>query len=101
MKKMGKVISVRINKNLEQIIKRYSEEIKEEQSNVVRDLISSGSIYFAIKNYANGKFSIEKAAYLTNLPLSEFMDLITELGIKSKIDKEDMLEAYENLKQFF
>ena len=98
---MGKVISVRINKSLEEIIKRYSEEKEEEQSDIIRDLINNGSTYLAIKGYAKGKFSIGKAAYLANLPLSEFMDLIIDLGIKSQISKEDLLEGYENLKEFF
>ena len=98
---MGKVISVRINKSLEEIIKRYSDEKKEEQSELIRHLINNGSIYIAIKGYAKGKYSIGKAAYLANLPLSEFMDLIMDLGIKSNISKEDLLEGYENLKKFF
>ena len=98
---MGKVISFRINRSLEETIKRYSEEKKKEQSDLIRDLINNGSIYLAIKGYAKGKYSIGKAAYLSNLPLSEFMDLIMELGIKSKISKEDLLEGYENLKEFF
>ncbi|MCK4380307.1 MAG: UPF0175 family protein [Candidatus Lokiarchaeota archaeon] len=98
---MGKVLSVRINKSLEETIKRYSEEKKKEQSDIIRDLINNGSIYLAIKGYAKGKYSIGRAAYLANLPLSEFMDLIMDLGIKSKISKEDLLEGYENLKEFF
>ncbi len=98
---MGKVISVRINKSLEERINRYSKEKKEEKSEVIRDLIKSGSLYLAIKGYAFGEYSIGKAAYLANLPLSEFMDIVMELGIKSKISKEDLLEGYENLKQFF
>ncbi|MFO8020707.1 MAG: UPF0175 family protein [Promethearchaeia archaeon] len=55
----------------------------------------------AIKGYANGKYSIGKAAYLANQPLSEFMDLIMDLGIKLKISKADLLEGYEHLKEFF
>jgi len=98
---MGKVISVRINENLEESIKRYSEERKEEQSDVIRDLINNGSLYLAIKVYAKGEYSIGKAAYLANLPLSEFIDLIMDIGIKSNISKEDLLEGYENLKEFF
>ena len=97
---MGKIISVRINKNMEEIVKRYSEEKKTEQSEIIRELINNGSIYLAIKGYTKGKYSIGKAAYLANLPLSEFMDLITDLGIKSKISKEDLLEGYDNLKNF-
>ncbi|MHA1255501.1 MAG: UPF0175 family protein [Promethearchaeota archaeon] len=96
---MGKVISVRIDKNLEERIRRYSEEKKTEQSDIVRDLIDNGSIYLAIKGYAKGKYSIGKAAYLSDLPLSEFMDLIMDLGIKSKISREDMLKGYEYLKE--
>lgn len=98
---MGRVISVRINESLEEIIKRYSEIKKAEQSDLIRDLITNGSIYLAIKGYAKGKYSIGKAAYLANIPLSEFMDLIIDLGIKSKISKEDLLEGYENLKKKF
>lgn len=98
---MVKIISVRINENLEETIKRYSEERKEEQSDVIRDLINNGSLYLSTKGYAKGEYSIGKAAYLANLPLSEFMDLIMDIGIKSKISKEDLLEGYENLKEFF
>ena len=94
---MEKVISVRINDKLEEIIKRHSEERKEEQSDVIRDLINNGSLYLAIKGYAKGEYSIGKAAYLANLPLSEFMDLIMDIGIKSNISKEDLLEGYEDL----
>ncbi len=55
---MGKVISVRINENLEETIKRYSEEKKEDQSDIIRNLINSGSVYLAIKSYAKGEYSI-------------------------------------------
>jgi predicted HTH domain antitoxin len=98
---MGKVISVRINKNLEKRINLLSEEREAEQSDIIRELLNNGSIYLAIKGYAEGKFSIGKAALLANLPLSEFMDLIMDLGIKSKISKDDLLEGYDNLKPFF
>jgi len=98
---MGKVISVRINENLEETIKRYSEEKKEDQSDIIRNLINNGSVYLAIKGYAKGEYSIGKAAYLANFSLSEFMDLIMDLGIRSKISREDLLEGYENLKKFF
>jgi predicted HTH domain antitoxin len=98
---MGKVISVRIDKNLEKRINRLSEERETEQSEIIRDLLNNGSIYLGIKGYAEGKFSIGKAAFLANLPLSEFMDLIMDLGIKSKVSKDDLIEGYDNLKSLF
>ena len=98
---MRKVISVRIDKNLEKIIQKFSTEYKADQSDIIRDLLTNGGIYLAIKGYVKGKYSIGKAANLANLPLSEFMDLIMELGIKSKISLEEILEGYENLKKYF
>lgn len=97
---MGKVISVRINKRLEEIINKFSEEQELEQSDMIRELIKNGSIYLAIKEYAIGKYSIGKAANLAKIPLSEFMDIVADLGIKSKIDKEEVLEGYENLRKY-
>ena len=94
---MGKVISVRINKNLEEILNKFSKEQKNEQSEIIRDLIKNGSIFLAIKGFVEGKYSIGKAANLVEMPLSEFMDIIANLGIKSKINIEDVLEGYENL----
>ena len=94
---MGKVISVRINKNLEEILNKFSEEQKNEQSEIIRDLIKNGGIFLAIKGFVEGKYSIGKAANLIEMPLSEFMDIIANLGIKSKINIEDVLEGYENL----
>ncbi|GAH33659.1 unnamed protein product [marine sediment metagenome] len=95
---MGKVISVRINQKLEEIIKNFAKEQKSEQSEVIRDLIQNGSIFLAIKGYAEGKFSIGKAASLIDVPLSELMDIITDLGIKAEIGIEDVVEGFENLK---
>lgn len=94
---MGKVISVRINKNLEEILNKFSKEQKNEQSEIIRDLIKNGSIFLAIKGFVEGKYSIGKAANLVEMPLSEFMDIVANLGIKSKINTEDVLEGYENL----
>ena len=95
---MGRVISVRINQKLEEIIKNFAKEQKNEQSEVIRDLIQNGSIFLAIKGYAEGKFSIGKAASLIDVPLSELMDIITDLGIKAEIGIEDVAEGFENLK---
>ena len=96
---MGKVISIRIDKWIEEIISRFSEEEHIEKSDTIRELIKNGSIYLAVKGYAKGRYSIGKAANLANLPLSEFMDLVTELGIASKIEIEDVLQGYDNLRK--
>ena len=65
-----------------------------------RDMINSGKMFKAIKGYSEGKYSIGKAANLADFPLSEFMDLVMGLGIKSKIDLDSIVEGYENLKKY-
>ncbi|NMC05825.1 MAG: hypothetical protein GYA24_11465 [Candidatus Lokiarchaeota archaeon] len=90
---MSNVISIRINKHLEELIELHAREARLEQSDIVRDLINKGGIFVAIKGYAEGKYSVEKAASLASIPLSEFMDLVMSLGIKSKIDVDDMLDG--------
>jgi predicted HTH domain antitoxin len=96
---MGKVISVRIDKKLEEVIKKFSLQEQNEQSEIIRDLINGGSIFLAIKGYTKGRYSLSKAAYLANIPLSEFIDILTELGIKSNINVDEIIEGYENLKK--
>ncbi len=95
---MGKVISVRINDNLKKTIERTQKETNRDQSEVLRSLIRDGGVYKALKKYAKGKISIGRAAYLANMGLSNFIDLITDLGIPSKISEQDILEGYKHLK---
>ena len=97
---MTKVLSVRINKKLEDIIEKFTSEEQEEQSDVIRDLITSGSIFKAMMSYIKGTYSIGKAAYLAGITISEFMDLLSELGIKSNIGIDDILESNENLAKY-
>jgi predicted HTH domain antitoxin len=60
---------------------------------IMNDRINKGDIFVAIKGYAEGRYSEEKAASLASVPLSEFMDLVMSLGIKSKTDVDDMLDG--------
>nr|MDO8117142.1 hypothetical protein [Candidatus Sigynarchaeota archaeon] len=90
---MSHVISIRINKHLEELIERHAREARLDQSDIVRDLINKGGIFVAIKGYAEGKYSVEKAASLASIPLSEFMDLVMNLGIRSRIDVDDMMDG--------
>ena len=45
--------------------------------------------------------SLGKAAKELNLTVSETMELLADLGIKSPVGYEDYLEGYESLKDAF
>jgi len=90
---------VRAEKNIEEILNKILKTKHKEKSDIIRELINNGSIYLAIEGYVKGKYSIGKAANLENLSFSEFMDLFSELKIASKVNKEDIIEGFENLKK--
>ncbi|MBK5191555.1 MAG: UPF0175 family protein [Methanosarcinales archaeon] len=58
-----------------------------------------GRMMFALRRYEEGKLSLGKAAEIAGMSLSEFMDLLSEFGIKSRISYEDYLEGFDNLKE--
>lgn len=50
-----------------------------------------------IEQYRLGKFSLGKAAKELHMSLSEFIDLLAELGVQSPIQYEDYLEGLKNI----
>lgn len=101
MQRMNELISIRLPKEDLEIVKQLSLQDKKDKSTIVRDLVEQGKIYRAITQYAEGKISIGKATGLSGVTLSEFMDLLTKLGIKSNLLLEDYLEGKKTAKKLF
>jgi hypothetical protein len=80
------------------MIKKYIAEFHAEQADIVRKLIKEGSIFIAIQGYATRQYSTEKATSLSVLPLAEFIDLLVNLGICSRL--EFRIAAYFIAKEF-
>ena len=101
---MAKTIAVRINDKIEEIIKRNVEEWrreKKDQSDIIREFIQKGSLLNAIELYRKGEISIGRASYLADVPITAFLDILSDLGIYSQIDMDDLLESYEKTKKYF
>lgn len=96
---MSKVISLRISKEEEEVIRNLSEQEGKDRSEVIRELIKRGEIYRAVKLYKEGKISLGKMASELNISIGEAMNLLMEFGIKAKIDYEKYLEGYKNLEE--
>ena len=56
-------------------------------------LIDYGWVYYILRNYKDGKISIGKAAKELKLTITEIIELLADLGIKSLISYEDYLEG--------
>lgn len=61
--------------------------------------INYGWVYFILKNYNEGRISIGKAAKELNLTITETIELLADLGIKSPISYEDYLEGKKFIKE--
>ncbi len=98
MKKVQSVMTVRLPEEDIKIVEAISKEEKMDKSTIVRELVELGKVYFAILRYKDGKISIGKAAEISGLPLSEMIDIFAKLGIESKLELDDYLEGFKNLK---
>ena len=97
--KMQKTLSVRIDKEDYDFLKKLAVENREEISKSIRHLVNEGRIMHAIDSYKKGKASIGKASVLAGLTISEMMDTLAEFGVKSNIAFEDYKEGIENLRK--
>ena len=86
-------MTVRLPKEDLKIIEEISLKERKDKSTTVRDLVELGKIYFAIIQYRENKISIGKAAEIAGLTISEIMDLLSKLGIKSNLDLADYIEG--------
>jgi len=93
------VMSLRLNKEEIERISKLSEQKKEAKSEVVRELMQEGWVFYWLKLYRAGKVSIGRMTEDLDLSLNEVIDLLTEFGIESSIRYDDYLLGFENLKK--
>lgn len=94
---MQKVLTIRVDEENYDFVREFSKAKAEEKSRIIRKLIESGRIFLAIEQYKEGKASLNKAAEISGLCLSEFIDVLTEFGIESNLTLEDFEEGLKNL----
>ncbi|MBA7670011.1 MAG: hypothetical protein E3J77_06410 [Actinobacteria bacterium] len=93
------VMSLRLNKEEIERISKLSAQKKEAKSEVIRELIREGWIFYWLKLYHAGKVSMGKMAEELGLSMSEVLDLLAEFGIESPIRYDDYLLGFENLRK--
>ncbi len=101
MKRMESVMTLRLPEEDVEVIKLISIRTKKDKSTIVRELVELGKIYFAIKEYKEGKLSMGKAAEISGVSISEMMDILAELGIESNLELEDYLEGKKLAEKLF
>jgi len=79
-------------------IEKLAREEGEDKSKTVRELLDYGWEYLMIKHYKDGKLSLSKLSQELEEPISEVMDKLSDLGVKSPLEKDEVMEGYDALK---
>jgi len=96
-----KTMSIRIDKEDYDFVKKLAKEEKDDLSSAVRGLIDKGRVQLAIEEYKKGTASIGRASRLAGVSISEMMDILSEYGVKSNLDEEDYRMGLENLEKVY
>ena len=73
--------------------KRRLIHLKENRSEVIRELLDEGKKMKALNLYKNKKLSLGLASKFSGLSLSEFLDLLEEYNISLNLSLEDAKQA--------
>jgi len=92
------VMSLRLSKDEIDRISKLSLQKKEAKSEIVRELLHEGWVFYWLKLYSAGKVSIGKMAEELDLSINEVLDLLSRFGIDSSIRYDDYIAGFENLK---
>jgi predicted HTH domain antitoxin len=94
---MSKTMSIRMDRDNYEFLREIRKEERGDLSKTVRDLVSRGRVLLAVERYKSGAASLGKAAELAGVPVGQMMTILTEFGVESRIEKEDYLQALQNL----
>ncbi|MBI2675973.1 MAG: UPF0175 family protein [Candidatus Aenigmarchaeota archaeon] len=96
---MQKTLSVRIDEDEYEFVKKLAEEKREDISKSVRELVDLGRLMYAIESYRKGKASIGKAAEIAGVSVSEMIAILPRFGIQGNLEYSDYLQGLENIKK--
>jgi hypothetical protein len=91
---MKDVMSVRLDPEGLRRLKDLAKRERKEISAVARELMDYGWIFLMLREYRAGKRSLETFAQALDVSLSEAIDLLADLGVRSPLEYDDYLKGY-------
>jgi len=92
-----KVKSMRIPDDIDQAIDYVSQIEKIEKTQSLRKLARLGFEYYVAKEYREGRSSLREVANLLDLPLSNAIDVLNEIGVSGNIRARDVLSSLKSI----
>ncbi len=96
---MTRTMSVRMDEENYQFLRRLSKEEKADLSAAVRELVYKGRIMMAVERYRQRKASLGKAAELAGVPVGEMIEILANYGVASNLETEDYRRGLEHLRK--
>ncbi|MGR3293023.1 MAG: UPF0175 family protein [Candidatus Scalindua sp.] len=96
-----KTLSIRMNEDDYKFLSSLAKEEREDVSKTVRELVDLGRVMFAIEKYKKSGASIEKAARIAGVSISEMMDIFKEHGVEVNIEFEDYLNGLKTMRKIW
>ena len=100
---MKDVMSVRLgNENRRRLEELATRDRKDQKdlSSVARELMDFGWTYLMLREYREGKISLGTFAEKLGMALSEAIDLLKDLGVRSPLEYDDFLKGYAAAEEF-
>lgn len=101
----SKLISLRIEEEIERNITEISEIENIDKSIIYRQTIKKGLLEIkkeiAIKLYVEEKFTLSSAANFADMYIGDFIDLLKKRGIKQDISLDTYLQGNKNTEEVF
>ena len=94
---MTRTMSIRMDEDNFDFLKKLSREETGDVSKAARELINKGRLMLAVERYKKNQVSLGRAAELAGLNLADMINTLAEYGVKSNLEKEDYLKGLENL----
>lgn len=92
-------VSLTLPKKILEETEKMAREKLEDRSTVIRELLAMGITEYreneAVKNYAEGKLSLGKAAELAGVSMWRFIDLLKEKKVPLRYDLDKLKEEIE------
>ena len=96
---MARTMSVRMDEENYQFLRRLSKDEKEDLSAAVRELVDKGRIMLAVERYRQRKASLARAAELAGVPIGDMIEILAEYGVESNMEAEDYRRGLEHLRK--
>jgi hypothetical protein len=97
---MKDVMSVRLDSEGLRRLKELAKKEKKEMSTVARELMDYGWVFLMLREYREGKRSLGSFSNELGVSLSETIDLLAGLGVRSPLEFDDYLKGYAAAAEF-